>query len=30
MAPAKKIAKQFTLHVTAGKAQPAPPVGPIL
>ncbi len=30
MAPAKKIAKQFTLHVVAGKAQPAPPVGPIL
>lgn len=30
MAPAKKISKQFTLHVTAGKAQPAPPVGPIL
>ncbi len=30
MAPAKKIAKKFTLHVTAGKAQPAPPVWPIL
>lgn len=30
MAPAKKITKQFTLHVVAGKAQPAPPVGPIL
>ena len=30
MAPAKKILKKFTLHVVAGKAQPAPPVGPIL
>lgn len=30
MAPAKKLAKQFTLHITAGKAMPAPPVGPIL
>lgn len=30
MAPTKKVAKQFTLHITAGKAQPAPPVGPIL
>lgn len=30
MAPAKKIQKVFTLHVTAGKAMPAPPVGPIL
>jgi large subunit ribosomal protein L11 len=30
MAPIKKITKKFTLHVVAGKAQPAPPVGPIL
>lgn len=30
MAPAKKLTKKFTLHVTAWKAQPAPPVGPIL
>lgn len=30
MAPVKKITKKFTLHVVAGKAQPAPPVGPIL
>jgi large subunit ribosomal protein L11 len=30
MAPIKKIQKRFTLHVVAGKAQPAPPVGPIL
>ena len=30
MAPVKKISKKFTLHVVAGKAQPAPPVGPIL
>lgn len=30
MAPAKKITKKFTLHVVAGKAQPNPPVGPIL
>ncbi len=30
MAPIKKLQKQFTLHITAGKAMPAPPVGPIL
>lgn len=30
MAPVKKITKKFTLHVVAGKAQPAPPVWPIL
>ncbi len=30
MAPAKKLQKKFTLHIVAGKAMPAPPVGPIL
>jgi large subunit ribosomal protein L11 len=27
---AKKLQKQFTLHMTAGKATPAPPIWPIL
>lgn len=26
----KKVQKQFTLHMPAGKATPAPPIGPIL
>lgn len=30
MAPVKKLQKKFTLHIIAGKAMPAPPVGPIL
>lgn len=30
MAAPKKIQKKFALHIIAGKAQPAPPVGPVL
>jgi large subunit ribosomal protein L11 len=30
MSAPKKIVKKFTLHILAWKAQPAPPVGPVL
>ncbi|MEI7640336.1 MAG: 50S ribosomal protein L11 [bacterium] len=30
MAPVKKVMKQIKLQITAGKANPAPPVGPAL